>query len=326
MSQWKTYQATISGKDVHHDVPLGNFAVRAFQSAEEYVAPRLVPPVRVEHETDRYYIIDPNTWLVTANDLRGRREAPRQIEWKVSSDAYAVQHRVLRGGLAKEDIANADAAIRLRQNTARHVSEALARTFEDRVASFVTSISNVGSGVSLAGGDKWSDLLNSDPISAVNTGHAFSENRVGLHLNTMVIDKDTYRIARRHPMILDQLGIKFTTGGFATDAQLKEAFEVENLWVARGIVNRNPGGTSSIVNIWGNNVLLAYVDPNPQGVEVTTFMVGFRWQPEDFPAPFQAVTYDDPDPGRRTEYVEVGYFQDEKRVARDLSYLIAATL
>ena len=40
----------------------------------------------------------------------------------------------------------------------------------------------------------------------------------------------------------------------------------------------------------------------------------------------QASVYMDPDPGKKSEIVEVGYYQDEKIVARDLAYLIGATL
>lgn len=322
---WKTYQATISGRDIHPDAPLAQVAVRAFQSTEDFVAPRLFPAVTVEHETDQYYIIDPNSWLLVPRDLRARKNSPNRIEWRVSSDSYAVKHRALAGELAKEDLANADAAIRLRENTVKNVTEGLLRALEDRVALQVTSISNVGSGVTLSGADLWSDYVNSDPVAAVNTGHAFIEGKTGLHANTLVLDKDTYRTVRRHPVLLDMF--KYTSGGVVKDEELKQVFEVDNLWVARGIKNMAlEGATASIVNIWGNMALLARVDPAAVGLETVTFGLAFRWQPEDFPAPMQAVRYDHPDPGKRVEIVEAGYFQDERIIAKDLSYLIKTTI
>lgn len=322
---WRRYQVTASGGDIHRDTPLAQTAVKAFQGAEAYVGQKLFPAVKVEHETDQYYILDPNSWLRIPNTRRARKTAPNRIEFRVSSEEYRVKNYALAGELAKEDLANADRAIQLRENTTRLVVEALNRDLEDRIARTVTSISNVGSGVALTGVNRWSDYVNSDPISAVNTAHAFIENKTGLKANTLVLDKDTYRIVRRHPVILDMF--KYTAGGVAKDDQLREVFEVSNLWVARGIKNNALlGATASIVNIWGNNALLALVDPGAIGMETVTFGLGFRWEPEGFPAPFQVGRYDDPDPGKRTEVVEVGYFQAEEIVAKDLAYLIEDTL
>jgi hypothetical protein len=316
---------TITGRDVHHDVPLANLAIAAFQSTEAFVGPRLFPAIDVAHETDRYYVIDRDSWLLVPQTVRARKTAPRRIEWRVSSDAYVVKNYALAGEIAKEDLANADAALRVRENTTRFVAEALLRDLEVRLANLVTSGSNVGSYVALSGAAKWSDFVNSDPIADVSTGHAFVENQTGLHANTLVVDKDTYRILRRHPAVLDLT--KRVKAGFARDEDLQDAFEVDRIWVARGIANKAPeAATASIVNIWGNNALLAYVAPEAVGLQTATLGLAFRWRPEGIPAPMQVVRYDDPDPGKKVEVLEVGYYQDERIVAKNLGYLIASTL
>ena len=311
-------------RDVYFDIPLGNMAVRAFQGTEDFVGPRLVPPVDVPKPSGNYYTIDKDTWLLIARDLRGERTSPNRIDFKVSSDTYGVKNRALAHEVAKETLAAADTILRYRENAVRLLSEGLARSMEDRIASLLTSITNIGSGVTLAGGDQWSDSVNSDPKAAVNTGHAFGENNTGLRYNTAVIDKDTYRILRNHPKVRDYT--KFVAAGPIADAALKEFLEVDNLWVARGIKNAAlEGATASIVNIWGKNVLLARVEP-ALGPETATLALQFRWAPEGIPGPFQVERYDHWDPGMKSEIVQVGYYADEKVVAKQLGYLIGSTI
>ncbi len=312
------------GRDVYFDTPLTNVAIRAFQSAEGYVGTRLFPSVPVGKQSGRYYTIDKDTWLRVHNTRRAPKTAPNRIEFKVSSDGYFADNHALAADIAREDLANADNAVRLRENHTLNTVDGLLRGLEDRIAKLVTSISNIGSGVALAGTAKWSDFINSDPIADVTTAHAFIQNNTGLMPNTMVMDKDTFMVVRRHPALLDLY--KYTAGGQLTDAQLAATFGVQNLWLATGIVNRAvEGATASIVNIWGNNVLMARIIPGTS-LETATLGLGFRWTPAGIPAPMQVVRYADPDPGKKTDVVEVGYYQDERVVAASLGYLIGSTL
>lgn len=316
---------TASGRDIHIDTPLSNIAIKAFAGAEGYIGPRLFNMVPVGKQSDRYYVIDRDSWLLIPNTRRAPKTAPKRIEWKVSSNGYFADNHALVGEIAKEDLANEDQAIRLRENTAQNVTEGLLRGLEDRIAQQVTSVSNVGSGVILSGANKWSDYVSSDPVADVTTGHAFIRKRTGYTANTLAIDADTYEIVRRHPVLLDMF--KYTQGGLLGDAEIKSVFKVQNILIGGGIKNvANEGATGSVVNIWGNNALLAYVAPMALGPQTATFGIAFRWTPNGIPAPMQVFRYDDPDPGKKIEDVEVGYYQDEKIVATDLGYLINATL
>lgn len=314
----------LTPRDVHIDAPLSNIAVEAF-SGGEFVAPRLFPIVGVDKQSNVYYTIDKAAWLrVPTTTRRAPKESPRRIEFSVSSDTYFADNFALSGENAHEVLANADDPIALRARTTRFVVETLQRDMEQRIANQVTSISNIGSGVTLTGANKWSNTL-SDPVSDVTTGHAFVRGQTGVIPNTMLLDWDTYQIVRRHPVLLDMF--KYTSGGLLNDAELKEVFKVQTLLVSNAIKNAALGGaTASIVNIWGNNALLCYVNPAGAGLQTVTFGLAFRWTPPELPAPMQARVYDDPDPGKKLELVEIGYYQDEKIVASQLAYLIGSTL
>lgn len=320
-----TLASPLTGRDVHIDTPLSNIAVEAFTSGV-FVAPMLFPVVPVAKQSDVYYTITKNSWLrVPQSTLRAPKQSPRRVEFDVSSDNYFAFNYALAGENAHEVLANADNPINLRQRTTRKVVEDLMRDMEVRIANQVTSISNIGSGVSLSGGAKWSDYLNSDPISDITTGHAFVRSQTGVIPNTLLLDWDTMQTVRRHPVLLDMY--KYTQGGLLNEAELKEVFKVQNLIVSNAIKNAAvENATASIVNIWGNNALLCYIDPAAPSLQTVTFGLGFRWTPPELPAPMVTRVYDDPDPGKKVEIVEVGYYQAEKIVAPQLGYLVGSTL
>lgn len=317
--------ANLTGRDVHIDTPLSNIAVEAWKTGT-FVAERLFPTVPVQKQSDGYYIITKNTWLRTpSSTLRAPKTAPRRIEFDTSTDTYFADNYALVGENALEALANADSPILLRARTARLVVESLMRDKENRVAQQVTSITNIGSGVLLTGTSKWSDYMNSDPVADVTTGHAFIRSNTGVVPNTLLLDWDTSQIVRRHPVLLDMY--KYTQGGLLNDAELMEVFKVKQLLISDAIRNAaNEGGTASIVNIWGNNALLCYIDQTPPGLQTCTFGLSFNWASPELPAPMVARVYNDPDPGKKVELTEVGYYVDEKIVAQQLAYLVGNTL
>jgi hypothetical protein len=312
-------------QQAHIDVPLSRMCLQAFRRGT-YVGTRLFPTVPVQKQSDVYYTIDKATWMrLPSTALRAPKTRPRRIEFNTSTDRYFADNYALAGENAHEALANADSPIQLRQRTGVKVVGDLAGVQELRIAQKVTSISNIGSGVLLTGTAKWSDYGNSDPISDITTGHAFIRNNTGIRANTLLLDYDTHEIIRRHPVLLDMY--KYTQGGFVTDEEIKLCFKVTELIVADAIRNVAPEGqAASMSNIWGNNALLAYVDRSAPGMETATLGLGFEWTPAGIPTGMQARVYDDPDPGMKTEVVEVGHYMDEKVVARELGYLVGNTL
>jgi hypothetical protein len=314
-----------TGRDLHIDAPLTNIAIKAFEGGGEgMVAQQIFPAVPVGKQSDKYYVIDKDSWITVPKAFRAPRTSPRRIEWKASSDAYFADNYALAGEIAKEDLANADMALRVRETTTEHVSEALMRELEVRVSNIVTSFSNVGSGHTLSGATKWSALNSGFPVADITTAHAFIRQRTGLEANTLVMDRDTYDTIRVNARLLEMY--KYTNAGLLSHDVMLNLFRVDRILIARGIKNMAAeGATGSIVNIWGNIALLARVTPG-QSLKVATYGLAYRWTPPEIPAPFQVFRYDDPDPGKKTEVVEVGYYQDEKIVAKDLAYLIKDTL
>lgn len=313
------------GPDAHVDVPLSNFASMAFSaSVEDFIADQVLPEIPVGKQSDKYYIIERGEFQRRLNTLRAPRTKAERVNFTVSSDSFFADNYALAGENAMEEINNADNPIRLRENTVLLVQHGLRLDQEFRTANLLTSISNVGSGATLAGAAKWSDA-NSDPVGDVSTGHAFIRSRTGLVANIGIIDWDTIQIVRRHPALLDMF--KFTSGGELTNDQLREVFKLDRILVGKAVVeNALEGGTSSMTNVWGNNMVLAHIGP-ATGLQSQTLAGRFRWRNPIFPADFAVLTSVENQAGQRhVEIVETGYFQDEKVIASELGYVIASTL
>ena len=315
----------VTARDVHIDVPLSNIAVEAF-STGNFIGAQLFPNVDVRKQSDKYYTIDKDSWLrVPSSTLRAPKTSPGRVEFQVSSDSYYASNHALASENAHEVIANADDPIQLRARTTRFLVDMLMRGKELRIAQLVTSITNIGSGVVLSGGNLWSNYVSSDPVADVTTGHAFIRQNTGLRANTALMDTDTYQTLRRHPVLLDMY--KYTQGGMVNDAELKSVFMVEKILVSDSIRNAAvENATASLVNIWGNNFLLCHVNPAPTGMRTATFGLSFRWLNPELPAPWATRVYNDPDPGKKVEIVETGYYESEKIVAPELAYCISTTL
>lgn len=314
------------GRSIHQDKPLSNLAVQAFDTGMGgFIAPMVFPSIPVEKQSDKYYVIEKGAFLRIHNTKRAPKTMANRVEFDVSSDTFYAPNYALGTDNALEDLANADAAVRLRESGTELVVSGLQRDFERRVANIVTSASNLGSGVALSGSNKWSDYVGSDPVAQVNTGHAFIRSQTGMKANTGIIDYDTLMVLRRHPALLDMF--KYTSGGELTNAQIMDLFKIERLLVGDAIMDNSiEGQASSITNIWGNNFILARIVP-PAGLKTATLGLSMRWTPDGFPAPMQVTRQAFSGAGtRNVEVLEAGYFQDEKIVAKQFGYGITGTL
>ena len=313
---------TASGRDIHHDTPLARLAIKAFEGAPGFAAQRLFPVVPVSKQSDRYYIIDKAAWTRRENARRAPGTPANRIEFSVSSDSYFADNYALATEIPIEDLANADDAINLRQSAVNHVVESLLRDLEVRVANLVTSISNVGSGVQLSGASAWTATQSADIVSQVATAHAFISQATGLKANTLVLDRDSYDLARMNQRLLSNF--RYTDGGLLSDQALRTIFNVDRIVVSDAVYNTAAEGkAASMSRIFGSNALLCYVAPNAVGRMTQTFGLAFRWRNPELPTAFSVQRSRRDGAGdSKVEVVEVGYYQDEKIVAPELAYLI----
>ncbi len=310
-----------TGRDIHVDTPLSNIFVEAFDAAGDYVAQQLFPVVSVGKQSDKYYTLDKDSWLLVPNTARAPKTKANRVDWKVSSDSYYADNYALAGEIALEDLANQDNAIRLRENTVRNVVTGLLRDYENRTAS--VAISNVSSVSRLTGASAWDAVNSADIVGQVGDAHLSIFQNTGLRANTLLLDYQSYLLAKRNLRAFEFFKFRASGPASLNDSQLMELFQVDRIVVARSQKNNaKEGGTASLTSIWGPTALLARVEGMPS-MQSAAYGASFRWTSPELGAPM-AVTraVEDGAGSRKVEIVEAGYYQDEKVVASALGFYI----
>jgi hypothetical protein len=99
---------------------------------------------------------------------------------------------------------------------------------------------------------------------------------------------------------------------------------VDKVIVAEPIKNTSEEGQGdSFTDVWSTNVILAHVAPRP-GIMVPTFGYTFRWTGPNIGAngPRNFGMYTERDDKRKVQYLQTGYYQDERIVAPELGFQI----
>lgn len=322
-----------TGAALHHDRPLAQLAIAAFSTQDEnFIGDRLFPAVQgLGKQSDRYFKFDPDAWLRAEETIRAPRTKAREVNWTVSSDSYFADNHALSTSIPLEDLANADQALMLRENAAKLVTGLLRLGQEIRIANIVTSGTQCGSYVVLSGVGssayaQWTNVQSADILGQVNTAHAFVRGRTGMVPNTAVMDWDSFQLARRNERLLNMF--RYTSGGELSEDQVKTVLKVSTLLIGKGVKNTAKEGQAlTLSNIWSDGCWLGYVNPNPTGMQTATFGLRFPWRNPIYPDNFAVLRNTYAGAGEeKVEVVEVGHFQDEKVVGKDLGYLISDTV
>lgn len=313
-----------TGRDLHIDAPLTNMVI-GFEP-KNFIVQDIFPVISVGKQNDLYYKWDKEDFFRIPNTIRSRKTKGQTIEYNVSSEAYNAKNYALVNEFAFEDMVNADTVLSGRDKRARGIKNNLTLDWEDRVASKITSGSNLGSYTTLSGTAQWSDYANSDPVNDIEVGRASIRSTTGLTPNTLILSWDVFRKLKQHPDIIDR--IKYVQKGVVTADVMAAVFEVDRILVGQAIKNTAAEGKpGTFADVWGKNAILLHTTngPDADGVNPSAGYT-FRWD-----APLlggrgmAAERWNDPD-GGNFENIRVQMYQDEKITAAELGYLIASAV
>lgn len=302
--------------DVHIDTAVSNILLD--YRPKGFIADQIFPIVPVPKQSDKLYIVTQGDKFRPAEDARAPGTEPNLISFDVTSEGYYADNYALGTYVTREELANADLALDSRKIKSQLVMDILLLNYERRVASLVTSTSNVGS--STTTGSAWG-TANADPYSDCMTDLQVVEDTKGYYPNVVVFGKSAWRKWRDSEKM--QTLIFPHGGGIPTVNHAKELLEVEKVLVGGAYYNSAAEGlTMSLAKIWDDCVLYAYVPPNPSK-EVPSFGYSFRWTVPGIPSMVARTFPFDDKCGRQD--IHVGYYQDEKITDKYLSFLRTGT-
>lgn len=156
---------------------------------------------------------------------------------------------------------DAEAAFPLQAHGTMVVTEGIQLRREKMCADMAQNPGNYAASnkITLSGTSQFTNA-DSDPEGVVDDAKAAVRGKIAKEPNTMVIGYSTFRVLKRHPKL--KAILSDTRPRLVQLADLREIFEIPNIVVGRSTYVNDAGG--AFTDIWGDNIVLAYV-PTTQG-------------------------------------------------------------
>lgn len=131
----------------------------------------------------------------------------------------------------------------------------------------------------LNGGDQFNEYSNSlDPFEMIKDLMSAVRGRIGRYPNTMIMGETTAKALYSHPKLIER--IKYTNKGLITEQILETMLGLEK--VRTGMAVHSTDG-STFSDIWGDNLILAYVERNDSDRNEHSPSYGYTFQREGHP-------------------------------------------
>lgn len=170
---------------------------------------------------------------------------------------------------------------------------------------------------------KW-DAANATVIKDVDAAKEVVYNNCGLEPNLLVLPRAVFTKIKRLAEFIEL--IKYTQKGVATEELLAELFDIDQVVVAGGIENKaNEGQAVNPGQIWGDNVVLAHVDPS-QDLKAPNYGRTFAWTGETGGGDNLAVVESYREETKRSDIHRARHDVDEKVTGAECSYLLSDVL
>lgn len=294
--------ATLTNANVHVNVPLSNLARLYRPLRDGFIADELCPRLPVQFESNSYYTWQQDDFFsVDVSDLVADRSAAREVDVTATTDTYQCVRRELAFTVSDRERNNADSQLRLEQVKQENTLSRLALLREMRVAALlrISSTTTTINGEIIAGGLDTSMTAAASPAfdSATTTWRDFSQQlvtgkqtmrlKIGVSPNMLVIPAVVAE-GMSKSLIWSSSGgpLQTYTGGVDANAYFAQQFPYlpptiggMKVLVPGAIKNTaKEGQSASYADIWGKNVILAYVTPGP-ALEIPSVAYTFQSEP-----------------------------------------------
>jgi hypothetical protein len=115
--------------------------------------------------------------------------------------------------------------------------------------------------VVLTGTSRWTDTTNSNPTGDIADGSEAIRSSIGMRPNTCILSPSAFAAAQNNEKILDRL--KYTSADSVTTQQLARLWNVAQVLIGDAV--GASGQNDTLSDVWGQDVILAYVAPATGG-------------------------------------------------------------
>jgi hypothetical protein len=205
--------------------------------------------------------------LRIAQSIRAQGSSTNEISHTVTiGDHYILEEHALKEFIARSEIENADKPIDPQMDATENLLDRMGVIAEKALADVISDTSIISQNITLTGTSKWSDYVNSAPISNIRTGIIQVRAGSGKKANTLIFAYAVWMTLLDHPDIIARgTGAAIVTADVAEKIILSMFPSIKNVWVGDAQYNSGvEGGTDTLTDIWSNVCIIAYIEPKPK--------------------------------------------------------------
>jgi hypothetical protein len=273
------YSPSGSG-NVHIDDVLTNISIE-WPINRDFIGSRLFPSLKVQKQSDKYFIFDREKWKLEAHDVRAPGTVANEIPgMTVSLDTYYANEHALQITVTDEERENADSPLSPDSDATDIVTMRVVLGREKAMKDMATATANYATGhvVTLSGTSQWNDYVNSNPIADIRTGVRAIHSKIFSPPNLAVIPWLVMSTLEDHPDFIER--IKYSERAVLTEEIIASVLGLTNVVIpGSGYSTAGVGVAVSSANttyLWGKDVILATV-PQSVGPRQVGFGFEFVW-------------------------------------------------
>lgn len=240
----------------------------------DFVGNSLFPRVPVAVSGGQVIEFDRDAFRLV-NARRSPGASTRRIPLGYSGKQFSLLQDSLEVPIARELMRDAKLVpgIDLASRSVRTVMRVLSLGLENDQAVLATTAANYGAAnkVALAGATKWS-VATGNPLTDVDAGREVIRQSCGVYPNVMVMSAVAFTACKNNPNVIARFQYNGQTGVDATQittAMLAGLFNVKKVVIGAAVSWAEQ--TNAATDVWGNNVVLAYVPEGSLAIEEPSF-------------------------------------------------------
>lgn len=313
---------TVTTRNVHVDRPLTSIAVAYIQDAAGFVADKVFPVVKVDHQTDMYWIFDREYFFRSQAKERAPGTEAVGGTFGLSTGTFSCKVYAFKEFIPDQIRANAD--LSLDTAITQTITQQMLLLKENKFAevAFGTGVwANEATGADADGEGKfiYFNDPDCDPVRLIKDARMAIKKTTGFMPNKLVIGEELFEELSIHPKIIDRF--KYTTSDVITEQMLAKLFRVDEFIVASAIQTTSEEGLDNVKDyswIVANAMLLCYTTKSA-AMMMPTAGYTFLWDKMGSSQNIGIKKYRDE--ARESDVLEAQMAFEHKVICPDLGYL-----
>jgi hypothetical protein len=280
----------LTTSDVHVNSLLTGVSVAFLQDLKNYVSLRAFPICPVDKDSDYYPVYDIGDLL--RDEAKPRAPGTESAGGSVKIDNtnyYKCINFAWHEDVPWPNVANADRVFNLKRDASENVAQKLITRCEKIwMDNFFAAAKGWHDWAGAASGgahgsntfNRW-DVSGSDPCFDVGGAISHIRSATGYTANKIIMADDVFMLCKNHTLVTDR--IKYTPAasiafrGVVTEEILAALFGVEEVIVAKAVINTAAeGAADAISSMARNGLLICYAAPSP-GLRRPSAGYSFSW-------------------------------------------------